>query len=302
MPRRFLSLAAGVAGAMLAACQTPAVRPQPPGPVEPETGRYHAQHWWIPVPESPGSAQTISLEAMVYRPPGDGPFPLVEFNHGVPLESGHFLETRPGFMRAAHWFVDRGFAVVVPLRRGFGRSQGDYQPPRGCSPQAYVDRAQWEAQDAAGAVRFMQRQTFVDPLRVLVVGQSAGGLASLALATDPPPGVLGVLNFAGGMGSDGQERICGGDESLIAAMANLALDNRLPQLWLYAENDHFFSAQLADTMFKTYSRRSKPPVAFVRLPPFGSDGHGTLERAPTANWETPVAAFVDRTVPGLAAN
>src|ERR1700712_648383 len=78
--------------------------------------------WAIPV--------TLPTIAYVVRPVGDGPFPLVVMNHGVPLaqkERGFFplLE----FRDAAMWFARRGYMVVAPSG-GYGAAALD-EPERG---------------------------------------------------------------------------------------------------------------------------------------------------------------------------
>jgi hypothetical protein len=87
----------------------------PPGPG-------NRQLWSVPV--GTGAEQSL-LETMVYRPPGAGPFPLVTINHGKPRPGDSDPSAmHPGFGAAAHWFVDRSFAVAVPMRRGYGLSPG----------------------------------------------------------------------------------------------------------------------------------------------------------------------------------
>lgn len=136
-----------------------------------------------------------------------------------------------------------------------------------------------------------------DPARIVVVGQSAGGFGAVALADAPPPGVVGVISFAGGRGGDGKEHICGSEDRLIAAEGHFGAGNRVPQVWLYAANDHFFRRDLAHRMYAAYAGASTPPVTFVGLPSFGDDGHKTFAKADPSVWERPVSAFLKRVVP-----
>ena len=134
----------------------------------------------------------------------------------------------------------------------------------------------------------------IDSRHIVVVGQSAGGFGAVALADAPPPGVVAIVSFAGGRGSNGKETICAGEDKLVAAERRLGAANRLPQLWLYAANDRYFRPDLAHRMAAAYTQASTPPVAFVDLPAFGDDGHKTLAQADASVWATPVAAFLAR--------
>lgn len=238
------------------------------------------------------------LAARVYRPAGSGPFPLVVINHGTPPDKSKFPTVQLGFVRAAAWFVDHGYMVVTALRPGFGTSSGSYLEAAGrCRDENYVAAGEKTAAVESAIVTAAAKLPDADPRRIVVVGQSAGGFGAIALADAPPPGVVGVISFAGGRGGDGQEHICGGEDRLIAAEGHFGAGNRVPQLWLYATNDHFFRRDLAHGMYDAYSRASTPPVTFVGLPPFGDDGHKTFAKADPSVWERPVSAFLKRVAP-----
>lgn len=238
------------------------------------------------------------LAARVYRPTGHGPFPLIVIHHGTPADKRKLADTRLGFARAARWFVARGDMVVLALRPGYGSSSGSYLEGAGnCHDVDFVVAGHRIAAAEAAIVDAAARLPDVDPQRIVVVGQSAGGLGAVALADAPPPGVRGVISFAGGRGSNGKEVICAGEDRLIEAEKTLGAANTLPQLWLYAENDHFFRRELAHRMYAAYRAGSTSPVSFVDLPPFGDDGHKTFAQADPSVWATPVAAFLAQVLP-----
>jgi hypothetical protein len=84
-----------------------------------------------------------------------------------------------------------------------------------------------------------------------------GGLGALGVAYDKSPGVVGIINFAGGAGSIRPGEICSGSERLIAAVGRLGEGNLLPQMWLYAANDHYFEPSLAHAMVEAYRAGSR---------------------------------------------
>ncbi|MBB5941378.1 CocE/NonD family hydrolase [Xanthomonas sp. 3307] len=238
------------------------------------------------------------LAARVYRPAGPGPFPLIVIHHGTPADKRKLADTHLGFARAARWFAARGYMVVLALRPGYGSSSGTYLEGAGnCHDADFVVAGRKIAAAETAIVDAAARLPGVDPQRIVVVGQSAGGLGAVALADAPPPGVRGVISFAGGRGSNGKEVICAGEDRLVAAEKTLGAANTLPQLWLYAANDHFFRRDLAHRIYAAYRAGSTPPVTFVDLPPFGDDGHKTFAQADPSVWARSVAAFLAQVVP-----
>ena len=235
----------------------------------------------------------LNLDARIYRPAGPGPFPLVVINHGTPPDKSKMRGIELGFDRAAKWFVSQGYATVVALRPGFGGSDGDYLESAGsCNHEDYVLGGRRTAAIESLIVKSASTLPFVQADHIIVVGQSAGGFGVVALADEPPPGVVGVISFAGGRGGDGDEHICGGTETLAAADAVFGKANKLPQLWLYAANDHFFNATVAHAMAQAYQAASTPKVTFVDLPAFGADGHQTFAKADPKVWTADVSAFL----------
>ena len=244
------------------------------------------------------AGRTFNLAARVFRPAGDGPFPLVVINHGTPVSIRDADQEKLGFTKAARWFAGQGYVVVVALRPGFGTSDGPYLETSGpCDDRDYVHDGRETAAVEGAIVRAATALPGVDARRIVVVGQSAGGFGVIALADQPPPGVVGVISFAGGRGGNDHEDICSGPKRLVDAAAVFGRANRTPQLWLFAANDHFFPPPVAHAMFQAYQAGSTPPMRFVDLPPFGDDGHKTLGRADPSVWADPVSAFLRQVNP-----
>src|SRR4051812_13634771 len=65
------------------------------------------------------------VTAHVYKPPGEGPFPLVIYSHGRSGERLARLKMESP-MPAGHatWWIRRGVAVVAPVRVGYGATGG----------------------------------------------------------------------------------------------------------------------------------------------------------------------------------
>src|SRR3954465_11801711 len=94
-----------------------------------------------------------SLALTILRPRGDGPFGAIVLNHGVGEGArDRFLESPTLFIQAASAFVSRGYAVVMPLRRGFGETGGEFAEDAGeCSSPQYRRGERAAASDVLAA-------------------------------------------------------------------------------------------------------------------------------------------------------
>ncbi|GAB4176910.1 MAG: alpha/beta hydrolase [Thalassobaculales bacterium] len=234
-----------------------------------------------------------ALETLLVLPPG-GPAPLAILSHGTPRDGAERRRRAPhALLPQAQEFARRGWAVAIVMRRGYGTSPADYAESNGaCATPDYMNSARASAADLRAALAALAGDRRLDQRRLLAVGVSAGGFASLALAAEPPPGLLGVVSFAGGRGSPRPEEVCAPDR-LAAAFAALGRSARVPSLWIYAENDRYFSPALAGAFFQAFTAAGGR-AELVIAPAFGEDGHTLFSRAGIAHWTPYVERFLAR--------
>jgi dienelactone hydrolase len=264
------------------------------GPVGAPTGPIHEQVWRVPMELPRAKGTVVNLETTVYRPDGNGPFPLILLSHGTPRDAvARKKSPRQRFYEQSRWFVEHGYAVVIPMRRGYADSEGAYAEDSGpCDNRDYANSGLTSANDIGAVLRYFRDQAFIDRNHIILAGQSTGGFASLATASRNPPGVIGVLNFAGGRGSSAPDHVCQEDR-LVAAVSRFGQTTKVPSIWFYAQNDHFFGPALSQEMFAAW-RTAGAPGEFVRLPAFGNDGHDTFPTwKANANWTGQVKQFLD---------
>ncbi len=212
--------------------------------------------------------QSIRLETTIFRPPGEGPFPLLLMNHGKERgDPAH--QKRDRFLSLSREFVRRGYAVAVPMRRGFSQSGGEYTE-YGCNMK---DNGQQQADDIVAVLDTLVKQSWVDRSRIVVAGQSYGGLATMAFGARHYPGVRGLLNFAGGLRIDGGN--CDWRDALVHAFGHYAASTRLPSLWFYGENDSYFDHPLAHRLQQAY-QGAGGPSQLMAYGPFKADAHGMV--------------------------
>ena len=243
----------------------------------------------VMVPKT-GTLFTVELETTIFRPPGDGPFPLVVINHGKAPGKPAF-QGRAKFVAQSAEFLKRGYVVALPMRQGFSRSGGAYIGG-GCNVQA---NGLMQAEDLIAALDYLTRQSYVDAERIVMVGQSHGGLSTMAFNAIGYPGVRGVINFAGGLRN---ESCAGWENNLVDAFADYGRTARYPSLWIYGSNDSYWPWPLPETMFNRYKAAATGSAAdatFVDVGEFESDSHRLFSsRNGIRVWLPPVEAFLRR--------
>ena len=244
------------------------------GAFGPEGPRMREQLWVLPSGE-PGHA----LRATVFRPddaPGakPAPRPLVVINHGTSAAT-RLSVAMPVYYWLSKWFVDRGYVVALPQRRGHGATGGPLVEAVGnCADPDHATSGAIAADDIEAVVDFLSQETFVAPRETIVVGISTGGWAALALASRNPENVAGIINIAGGRGghAGGARNAVCAESRLIEAAAAYGSTARVPTLWLYSENDSYFGPKLATAMADAW-RGAGAEADLHILPPYGAEGH-----------------------------
>jgi len=231
----------------------------------------------------PGTS--TALETTFYKPPGNGPFPLVVINHGKeegrPSDQSRF---RPAVV--ARYFLSRGYAVVAPMRQGMAGSEGWFAG-RFCDLHRNL-RA--EIRDVSGILDHLRTIPWADTSRVLVAGHSEGGLTALAFGAQAHPGVKGLVSFAGGIRI---ENCTSWEYNLIEALKDLAAQTTAPSLWIFGENDSAFG-HLYESMRASY-QAAGGKAELVTIRRAGANGHGLIYQEEAASeWQAPMTRFLQQ--------
>ncbi len=251
----------------------------------------------VPVASGWGpTARIDAIEVTVFRPAGAGPFPIVVLSHGSPRSAADRRRVgRIRFEQHARAFVGMGYAVVVPTRRGYGDSEGYWAESYGsCELPDYHGAGLESARDILAGAAAARNLPGLDARHIVLVGQSAGGFGSVAASTLELPGVVGVVNFAGGRGSRGSNNVCN-ESALVDAMRRYGATSRVPQIWLYSPNDLYFRPELARRMHAAFVGAGGR-AQFVEAPHFGADGHDYFGFI--ADWSPRVREFLAGTAQG----
>jgi len=251
---------------------------------------YYREDLRIPMP----AAGPRGLEALLVRPAEQQAYPLVLISHGAPSDIKQRPQMSPyGFYWQAVEFARRGFAVLVVMRRGYGDSAGGYVENTCCDLQQYGRGTRAMSADLRAAIAAMKGRADITTKGMIAVGASAGGLASVALATDPPPGLAAVINFAGGIRwrtADLKVRPDSQD-GLVGAFQMFGRKARIPMLWIYADNDSYFGPELARRMYDAFTSGGGR-AQLINAAAFGKDGYFLFSKDGIAVWTPVIDGFL----------
>src|SRR6266851_326547 len=179
----------------------------------------------------------LLIQAYLYRPPGNGPFPLVIYNHGS--RENRERESRP-FSYVGRVLLQNRYAVLVPERRGYGRSDGltfSEEMRQGIGRHGaavenpnFVGRLQAESDDVLAALDFIRTLPFVDRSRLGIMGWSFGGIVTM-FTVSRSGAFRAAVNQAGGA------LVWDRSAALRNALLGAASQVRPPVLLMVAQND-----------------------------------------------------------------
>lgn len=137
--------------------------------VSSRAGRIEAAEWV--------SGDGTSIQGFLVSPKGEGPFPLIVDVHGGPVYA--FRNYWLSGETQAPLFAEAGYAVLMPNIRGsFGRGE------RFIAEGLFDMCGERDVDDLLSGIRYLVERGVADPKRVVITGNSYGGLMSAWLAVE----------------------------------------------------------------------------------------------------------------------
>jgi dienelactone hydrolase len=237
----------------------------------------------------------LKLEAYFYKPAtatsnaAQGPLPLIIYNHGS--RAGTERDEVP-MAFVATMLTGAGYAVLVPERRGYGKSDGptfteDIGADRG---PRFLARLEAEADDVLAALDYAKAHLPIDPKHVAIMGWSFGGIVTTLAAGRSEGFVADITQAPGALNWDHVPAL---REHLIAAAGK----TRIPSLCMAAENDATTeNAKRICAAVKEHGGSAEviiyppftPPQAVGNIAP----GHLIFGRFGVDRWKQDVLAFL----------
>lgn len=199
----------------------------------------------------------LRIRGYFYQPTGSGPFPTLIYNHGSRVQA----ERQPiPWVRLAGLYVAAGYAVLVPERRGYGRSEGQTwsEAVGGDVGSVLISRLQAEADDVLAAAEYLRTLPSADISRLGITGWSLGGIITL-FAISRSRGFRAAIDQAGGA------LTWRSSPALQAALTQAVRIATCPVLLMDAQND------AAPEAIPTLSRvmdAARLPHRLIMYPPF----------------------------------
>jgi dienelactone hydrolase len=241
------------------------------------------------------NGESVSLEVVLFKPLDEGRYPTIVFHHGStgngsdPSRMG-LTFTSKSIIR---YFVQKGWMVAFPQRRGRGNSGGLYdegfkldRSAYSCQEELALDGAAHALEDLNVITDWLLNRADIDTTQMLVGGSSRGGILSVAHTAQRPDVYLGAINFVGGWISEG----CGDYRSINRTLFVDGAAFPGPSVWLYGENDSFYSLRYSRTNFDAFSMAGGlgTMIELTRSP--GLNGHFVINDIEL--WESAMDEFL----------
>ena len=258
----------------------------------------------VPLQGAGAFGSALKMSAEVFKPSGDGPFPVMVYAHGrsgTQQERSALREIVP--RQYLDFWLSRGFAVVGVARQGYGLTGGADKEIPGhtwdssgrCSGNFNPERVA----DVAGlaiqaTIAWVKNQSWAKQSVIVISGNSVGGMTAVSIGAKSIEGVTAIINFAGGIGGNpalAPTRSCM-PEKLKEMYGKFGANTRTPNLWLYAENDQFWGSESPKTWHAAFLGSGAQNSTFVLTEATPSqDGHDLIFLGRPI-WESKVNEFL----------
>ena len=242
----------------------------------------------------------LTLRGELFLPEGQGPFPVVLYNHG----SAPKMWNSEASAAIAPMFLSKGWAFFMPYRRGQGLSedQGPYIMDKihaekwwlfGSPKKTMVNLLKTDHfSDQMAALDWLSEQNFTQKDRIATMGNSFGGIqVILGMATN---------SYCAGVDAAGASQTWKDSAPLQKLMKDSVKKSRNPIFFIQAENDYDVSPSKELFAERIGDKRSKLKI-YSSYGASTKDGHRFAHKGASI-WFNDVYSFLDENCPDLNPN
>ena len=236
----------------------------------------------------------VNLGGELFKPKGNGPFPVVLYNHG----SAPGMLNSQASIAIAPLFVAKGWAFFMPYRRGQGLSSkaGSYIGDeletafkKGGESAASIKLVELmktkQLDDQLAALKWLKSQKFINSKRIAVDGNSFGGIQTILGAEKE--------SYCAAVDASGGAESWDKSSELQQMMKDAARKSKAPIFFFQAENDF----NLAPTKILSAEVKASGKISDAKIyPAFGKsdkEGHSFAYKGATI-WFDDVFAFMQK--------
>lgn len=239
----------------------------------------------VRIPVTGTAGQT--LQTFVYTPVDNVKHDVVILSQGS--SGGNPGVSEPMEMQA-RFFVEKGYIVVVPMRKGRGTSDGVSMESevKNCDINSWQPGIESALDDLSAAIKYAAGLPEFDR-RIILIGISRGGYLSVEYGAKGPyrDKVTAVISFVGSWVAQSEDQ-CPQDFNLVSFSALGGMRNP-PNLWLYADNDGFNDAASIKQYYAGF-HQSNPDRTMVMYSNVPGNGHFLADHPDF--WEKDVSVFL----------
>jgi len=196
----------------------------------------------------------LSIQAYLYKPDGNAPFPVVVYNHSSRV--GRERVSVP-YQYIGEMLTRAGYVVLVPERRGYGKSDGPVWRSEPDNQARLVPRLEEETADVLAALDYLRTLPFADTTRIGIMGWSFGGIVTMFAVSRSTAFAVAVDQASGALTWDANAQV---RSALIAAAEKATI----PTLLLVAQNDRTTAS--ITTLADIFKQRGVPHRVVIYQP------------------------------------
>ncbi|MEO6938970.1 MAG: alpha/beta fold hydrolase [Candidatus Kapaibacterium sp.] len=228
----------------------------------------------------------VEFEVTVFTPTDslDAHAPIVIINHGSNPKPGQLRERA---ISPTKFFLSLHYTVILPMRRGYAGSSGRRVKIKDCNLTEY---GLANASDIDEVVQWLQTQDRFKGRKIIMIGQSTGGLATMAYSSLSSNIASAIINFHGGVRPSLPEDCLW--QARLDAFAQYGKTSRPTSLWFYTANDHSSNPEFIRKLYAAFSKNGGE-ARVMQLSAFKHDGHflfGDPDGGPT--WQPVVIEYL----------